>query len=206
MRHKGLIGIAAVLAAIAAGGLAAQATAAEVERLYAKILAPLSESENGEAIGTLTPGTEVAVIAERPGRWEVEVHGWSAPGAESILFIAPGQRIVLARLKLSAAAIRTIEGTKTDRFGQKWERIRVRGWVDRNALVEDVSVVWKKAARIFHKRCTACHALHQPTEFTANQWPHILKIMTKRAALSKKKATLVTKYLQMHAKDRSPSG
>lgn len=74
------------------------------------------------------------------------------------------------------------------------------GYVPSAGLTPDQESVWAAAKALFSKRCSACHALHHTTEFTANQWPTILKTMTKNAALQPDQAALVTQYLQTHAK------
>ena len=52
-----------------------------------------------------------------------------------------------------------------------------------------------------HKQFALCHPGHPSTEFTANQWPSIVKSMVTRTAMTKEENYLVTQYLQKHAKD-----
>ncbi len=68
-------------------------------------------------------------------------------------------------------------------------------------FAKNMNKVWKLAFTLFSERCSMCHALPKTTTFTANQWPATLKVMTRRAAFSKKQADIVSKFLQYHAKD-----
>lgn len=192
--------VPALLLASPAPGVAGDA--ASPHKLFAKTLLPLHDRKGGATIATVTPGTAFAVQKRAGAKLLVAVTGWSPVGGESLLFKALGQRILLARLTRKGVATRKVLKEKEDEYGSPWQRVRITGWVARRAVVADVEKVWKRASRLFHKRCTRCHALHRPTEFTANQWPNILKIMTKRAGLSKARKALVVKYLQTHAKDQ----
>jgi trimethylamine-N-oxide reductase cytochrome c-type subunit TorC len=83
-----------------------------------------------------------------------------------------------------------------------WKEVELDNvWVDSKFLVPDMQDVWKKASKIFHERCSMCHALPKSTTFTANQWPATLKVMTRRAALDKNQTDIVSKFLQYHARD-----
>lgn len=79
-------------------------------------------------------------------------------------------------------------------------RARVQAYLDPSTLTDDQDTVWRHAAKLYQTRCSACHAVHKPTEFTANQWPEILKIMAKNAALQPADLALITEYLQTHAR------
>jgi Dihaem cytochrome c len=161
---------------------------------------PLLADAQRDPLGSVTPGTPLSVIKRAGDLAEVRIDGWSMAGADTVVFAAKGQRIVLAELSANRPANRTVGTRSEDQYGGVWEQVTVTGWVSSSDLVAAVEPVWEKAHALFAKRCTMCHALHQPTEFTANQWPHILQIMTKRAVLTPDQTALVTKYLQTHAR------
>ncbi len=131
---------------------------------------------------------------------EVEITGWSPAGGEKYLFKDVGLRISLAHLSDDGVAKRVVIGTKDDAWGSTWQQVKISGWIKRNDVVADLDTIWKEAAPLYYTRCSRCHSLRKPAEFTANQWPHVLKIMTKRAGFSPEQAALVTALLQNHGK------
>jgi hypothetical protein len=152
------------------------------------------------AAATITPGTALqADGSAASGMQAVTIEAWTQDGADSTLFAAAGRRIVLARLK-DGAAKPPVLATMTDPYGNVWHQVRLMGFAPTADLVPDQESVWVKARALYSKRCSACHALHHTNEFTANQWPTILKTMTRNAALQPDQAALITQYLQTHAK------
>ena len=168
--------------------------------LYAAGSVPLYAAADHSAAATITPGT--ALQADRPaasGMQAVTIEAWTQDGADSTLFAAAGRRIVLAKLK-DGTTRPPVLATMTDPYGNVWHQVRLIGFAPTADLVADQESVWGKARALYSKRCSACHALHHTNEFTANQWPTILKTMTKNAALQPDQAALITQYLQTHAK------
>jgi len=191
-----LLGGPGVAVAIAAAASAAPLASDE----FVATATTLSADSGGTALGEVTPATPVTVAATRADAAQVAIEGWSMHDAPQYLYPAIGQRIVLVTLDAAGQAARTIERSQDDKYGIHWDEVKIVGWVPGANLTADLSTVWQAARTLYQDRCSACHALHRPTEFTANQWPSILKIMTMRAALAPNEAELVTKYLQMHAK------
>lgn len=194
--RPGLAGVAAVLV------LTASSMIATAGQMYARSLAQLSATDQGGSLGTITPGTPVSVsaLATSATHAAIAIDGWSMHDAATVVYAGVGQRIVLANLNERAVAHEKVLGHKRDAYGAQWDHVRIAASIDPKQLTADVSTVWTAAHAIYAARCSACHALHQPTEFTANQWPSILSTMTKNAALDAAQAALVTKYLQIHAR------
>ena len=167
---------------------------------FAKTLLSLRDAIDGAVIAEVMPGTALRVLATKGAWLEVAVSGWSPAGGENYLFKEMGQRIRLAKLTEKGRSLRTVIAEKEDYYENTWQNARLAGWVKAADTAADIDAVWAEASDLFHKRCTRCHALHRPTEFTANQWPSILKIMTVRAGLSADRKALVTQFLQTHAK------
>lgn len=195
---------AAAALAVALVVYAAVGHASSPLRVFATATAPLYQSSHSSVvIGSITPGTALSVAATpAPAavREKVTIEGWAAKGAETVIYQAPNLRIVLITLQQSAVLRRRVFGEQQDSYGTVWQHVKVSGWVVRGRTVPDVSTVWTAAKRLFEARCSTCHALHAPGEFTANQWPGILVAMVKNAALDAEQAALVTKYLQEHAR------
>jgi cytochrome c553 len=194
--------IAALVLAMTA--LAAFPSAAQ-DALYLTTETALVDG-NGTKLATVAPGMPVDVLAQKGDLVRVAVMGWSPEGGESYLFYAIGQRILVARLTEEGVAAAVSQSQQEDDYENLWFDIRVTGWLPRADTGTDVAEVWQAGSALFHQRCTRCHALHRPVEFSANQWPAILKIMTLRAGLKGPDRALVVQYLQTHAKDGPAKG
>mgnify|MGYP001546835861 FL=1 len=183
------------LPAAAAGGQAATTLyALQTSLIYA------NTSGAGPAIGSVTPGTPLQVSGEvKNGLEEFTLDAWSQQGDDTTLFAAQGERIVLVTLADSAPHPKVLSMAKDD-YGNVWNKVELSDFVKSDSLTPDQNAVWKQAITLYSTRCSACHALHKPSEFTVNQWPKILQTMTKNAALQPAEAALVTQYIQAHAK------
>lgn len=174
---------------------------------FANSIVPMyANMDDATQIGSITPGTAVSQKHQdeksKTGREEISLSGWSTKGASSVIYSEIGQRIILATLDSTAFQHEKILNQRTDAYGAVWKQVLVTGWVDPTTFSPDIGSVWASAQDIYDARCSACHALHSPTEFTANQWPGILETMTQKAALSPADAALVTQYLQAHARSQ----
>jgi len=181
-----------------AGAMRADEAAPE----YTKTVTTLHMSARGAILANVMPGTQVTVRSESGGFQQVDITGWSPAGGAAYLFKDIGQRITYAMLSKPGINHRVVVGTKDDDWGGTWEQVTVTGWIDRNDLTDNLDEVWADADKLYETHCSRCHSLRRPEEFTANQWPPVLKIMTKRAGFSADQAALVTMLLQFHAKDQ----
>jgi nitrate/TMAO reductase-like tetraheme cytochrome c subunit len=156
---------------------------------------------DGKPLGKVTTATELAVIKTLGEKTQVRINGWSAYGAETIIFKTIGKRIILALL--NDKAIKSIKKGKTqqDEYEAEWNESSIVGWVKTSDLTKEKDAIWTKANQLFTERCGGCHQSHPPHEFTANQWPNILKAMKDRAGLTSDDQWLLTKFMQNHAKD-----
>jgi hypothetical protein len=151
-------------------------------------------------LGTITPGTPLQVAgSEKNGLLAFTLDAWTQQGDDTTLFAAHGRRIVLANLDKGAPHLKTLSTVK-DEYDNVWNEVELSGFVQSSGLTPDQDAIWTQARALYSARCSACHALHHTDEFTANQWPKILKMMTKNAALQPDQAALVTQYVQTHSK------
>jgi nitrate/TMAO reductase-like tetraheme cytochrome c subunit len=105
----------------------------------------------------------------------------------------------LATLTGGAANLKTISTVKDD-YGNVWNEVQLSGFVQGSGLTSNQDTIWAGASALYSARCSTCHALPRTNQFTANQWPTILKAMTKNAALQPDQIALLTQYLQTHSK------
>lgn len=157
--------------------------------------------KSGNSVGSLTPGTKLDVIKNSGKNSKVRVSGWSAFGAETVIFKQVGKRIILGILDESVISEVKKGKTETDEFESIWNESSFTAWVDSSSLTNSQDKIWNEADNLFKQRCGGCHQAHPPHEFTANQWPNIVKAMKDRAGLTSDDQWLLTKFMQEHAKD-----
>lgn len=193
------------IALLAAMVVTACAAAQGTSTAYVQSETPLA-STDGTALGTALLGAPVTVTAEDGANAQVTVEGWSIANAASVVFLSADQRIPLVSLTDAGQQARTVLESTTDSYGTAWDHVRLAGSVAAADLGPDLSAVWSKASDLYGSTCSACHALHAPAEFTANQWPGSLKSMLPNVSLTDAQIDLITKYLQYHAKDVAAGG
>lgn len=175
-------------------------TALNASSTYASKMTNLM-NKSGNNVGTITPGTKLDIIKKSGENTKVRVSGWSAFGAETVIFKQMGKRIILSILDESVISKVKKGQSKTDEYESVWNQNSFTGWVKTSDLIKSQEKIWEKAENLFKQRCGGCHQAHPPHEFTANQWPNIVKAMKDRAGLSIDDQWLLTKYMQAHAKD-----
>lgn len=190
------------LAALVASLPVVAASGQPEKTLYTLQSSPIyaTVASDGAAIGSVTTGTPLQISGEpKNGLQAFTLDAWSQQGDDTTLFAAQGQRIVLVTLADNAPHPKILSTAK-DSYGNVWNNVELSDFIKLDSLTPDQDSVWKPAIALYSTRCSACHALHKPSEFTVNQWPKILQTMTKNAALQPAEAALVTQYIQTHAK------
>jgi hypothetical protein len=157
------------------------------------------KSTAGATIGTVTPGTNVAIRSTSSGASSVTINGWQPKSAPTVVFQSVDSQVVMVRLSGKSSNVKVVS-SKNDPYGAAWNQVQVTGAIESTALVGSVTPVWSGAAKFYGQKCSQCHTLHQPTEFTSNQWPGIVASMAHNAALSGDQLDLVVRYLQAHAR------
>lgn len=186
-----LAGAACFLVGVACASAAA--VAADAHR-YTKAVTPLLDAAGGKPIGSLQPGIALDVSGQSGADTHVAVHGWSAQGANAVVFAAPNRHIVL----LSGYAGHSALGASQTVGGVVYRAVTVDGWAATTALVDDVQTIWKSAGDLYAQKCGTCHALPAVDSLGLNQWPGIMKTQAVNAALDPNETALLTSYLQMN--------
>ncbi|MGD0635763.1 MAG: hypothetical protein ABSA13_16150 [Beijerinckiaceae bacterium] len=162
---------------------------------YTSAVTPLLDAAGGKPIGSLGPGAALEVRGQSGGATQVAVHGWSAQGANAVVFVAPDRHIVT----LSGLTGHTAEGNTLTSGGTVYHAVTIEGFVTNKALVDDVQTVWKSARDLYAPSCASCHPLPKPNSYSANQWPGIMKTQAANAGLDPDQTTLLTTYLQVQS-------
>ncbi len=163
----------------------------------------------GDAVcGALDPGAPVEGQTPSDGTLTFVLKAWRPQGGRTVLYAVAGLRIRVAVLKdCGRARVKVVERKEDPETGIVWERVEAGPFAaPKSAFAADLTPLWKRAAATYAKACSACHALHAPQEYTANQWPAILRSMLKRTRLREDAAAWVARYLQYHAKDAKNRG
>jgi hypothetical protein len=157
-------------------------------------------ADAGGTIGTVTPATKVAVTSTAMGSSSVVIDGWHPKTESTLIYGGLDSRILLVRMSGSAGSSVQTVATKSDAYHDTWVEVRVTGKVPSAALVPNVGVVWTSGESFYGQRCSTCHTLHSPTQYTVNQWPSLVADMAHNAALSTAQEDLIVSYLQAHAR------
>lgn len=162
----------------------------------------LQPDKSDKPVGRLFVASPLRVLDRKPGWLRISLKGWYQEGAKRVLYALPGKRIFTLVLGRSAAAEPRDLTSQTDGdTGLTWTEAVFEGWIQDQAITDDLDSIWSAAWDLFATRCTVCHQRRIPDKYTANQWGALLKVMGPRTGLPKDDQQLILKYLQHHARD-----
>ena len=144
-----------------------------------------------QPMGYIYKGTKVEKI---DGKYVLP--GWVMDGNEYIVFFSNKERIKLARIDESFIKNFVVKGSMEDDLGVTWKKVELEIVLNKEAkLTSNENSLWTEEKELY-LRCGSCHNLHDEKEFTANQWPQIMKTMQNNAGFTKKEAKKVSLFLQ----------
>ncbi|MGY4677513.1 NapC/NirT family cytochrome c [Pasteurella sp. P03HT] len=130
------------------------------------------------------------------------LQGWQQSGAESIVYMALGKRIILALLeeeaKEQASVIKTVHDDVTD---SEWREVAFTITVPQDKITSDLAALNQFGNKLNQTHCSACHAVIEADHYTANQWIGVVNSMKDRTALTSEEVRALTIYLQRNSKD-----
>ncbi|MGC7589881.1 NapC/NirT family cytochrome c [Bisgaard Taxon 46] len=133
--------------------------------------------------------------------------GWQQVGAESIVYMDLGKRIILALLEEEAKeqvnVIKTVQDEVTD---SEWKEITLNVTVPQDKLTPDLVALNQIGNRLNQTHCSGCHAVIEADHYTANQWIGVVNSMKDRTALTAEEVRALTIYLQRNSKDMVGAG
>lgn len=151
---------------------------------YTNAVTPLLDGAGGKPIGSVAPLAAVTVVSQSGSATHVTIAGFAAANAPGSVFAFADRRIV----EVSGFTGKTAPGAVT-----------VDGWVATSALAADQATVMKAASDLYNQKCSTCHSLRPAGDYTANQWPAIMKTQADNAGLDPGQAALITTYLQIQS-------
>lgn len=166
------------------------------EIMYATSVIGISDSQNSSISGKLLPTSKVQILEKVGDKIKFKVQGFVKDGATNAVYFVPNKRILVT-------AFAKKNNYKFEKIATKdgWDEVSVIGYAKNENFTKDLDGLYKKAKATYTENCSMCHPLHPENEFSANQWPSMIKSMVNRTPMSKDQNFLVVQYLQKHAKD-----
>ncbi|MFA7083749.1 MAG: cytochrome C [Arcobacteraceae bacterium] len=169
---------------------------------YSSSVKNLFESaDSSGSKGRLLPTSKIKILEKNGENIKIEIEGYMKDGVSSAVYYSIGKRILVAGLSKNAEFEFKTISTSKDEEGVEWQKVSFTAFTKNDNLTDDLNDLYKNAQAIFDVNCATCHPGHPSSEYTANQWPSIIKSMLTRTAMTKDENFLVTQYLQKHAKD-----
>ncbi|QLB13067.1 trimethylamine-N-oxide reductase (cytochrome c) cytochrome c-type subunit TorY [Bisgaardia hudsonensis] len=168
--------------------------------LYNKSIST-AQTENGSEV-RLMPYATLTDWNNDGQQITAELHGWQQAGAESIIYMELGKRIIVALLEEEAKSqvkvIKTIQDEVTD---SEWKEVLLTVKIPQGQLTTDLTALNQVGNQLNQTHCSSCHAVISADHFTANQWIGVVNSMKDRTALTAEEVRILTIYLQRNSKD-----
>ena len=157
-------------------------------------------SQDGKTIGEVQILTPIEVISNDGSVAKIKIKG----------VVSENYQLQIQKNMKEAEiyAIFTNEAEANFKKGKKLEDDYGEIWyegiyeISSDAVAKDAKALYAEAKTNYEQICSACHRLHEPNSFTANQWPANLQEMINAnyVALEGDDLNLIVKYLQHNAK------
>lgn len=161
---------------------------------------PVQPASLGD-LGTVYPATALKVLNTDADKREVEISGSQMKGAEQVIYLEQGQRLILASLTEQGQKALKINGDFVkDAYDNEWRPVTLTATITAPVL-SDRKPLWSYAENLDNVYCASCHAKISSKHFTVNAWPAVNKGMGARTDISPQDLDILTKYFQYNAKD-----
>lgn len=175
---------------------ATESTPKDAETVY-----PIQSISMGE-LGTINPTTELKVLSTDGNKRVVNIQAYQMKGAEQVLYLARGQRAIVATLTEQGIAALKTDNYVADEYGNEWRSAELTAEIDAPVL-DSQQPIWQYAQELDNVYCSTCHAIIPANHFTVNAWAPVAKGMGERTDITDEDLQLLTNYFQHHAKDAS---
>ncbi|MFT7315254.1 MAG: trimethylamine-N-oxide reductase (cytochrome c) cytochrome c-type subunit TorY [Paraglaciecola sp.] len=152
------------------------------------------------SLGTILPATELQVISSDSDKRTVQINGYQMKGAEKVMYIAEGQRAIIALLSEEGIGKLVLGDFKEDIYGNQWASASLTAEINEPVL-DKLKPLWRYADQLDNVYCSTCHSKIPPDHFTVNAWATVVKSMGERTNISVLNLQILTKFLQSNAKD-----
>lgn len=161
-----------------------------------------SGADDAKSVGKVLPTTPFEVVKVQGDKALVKITGWNQGKIKRVVYYSKGERIISAVFSKKAKYEIKVLETLNKVAGSKkpWTKVEVTTWVDNKGFIDDIKPLFAEAKSLLDTNCGLCHAAHPTHEYSANQWPSVIKAMFPRTPMSKEQKHLITQYAQKHAK------
>jgi len=161
--------------------------------------------KNNKDIAHITILTPVEVLKKSPNFTTIKIKGFRQESYPQMVVrdMKRGELYVEFDENKEDLALKSFKVLKSyeDDYGEVWQEVEGTFQIKSSALTSKVQKLNKKAQTTYEKTCSMCHRLHEPHDFTVNQWPHLIQSMEDQAPIEPLAKQLIIKYLQHNAKD-----
>ncbi|WP_246201650.1 NapC/NirT family cytochrome c [Budvicia diplopodorum] len=166
----------------------------------AEVVFPAQPIQLGN-LGTAYPATALKVTKTTGTQREITIEGSQMKGAEQVIYLSQGQRLILASLSEEGEKALQINGDFTkDQYDNEWRPVSLKATINEPVLAKQ-EPLWAYAENLDNVYCSGCHAKISATHYTVNAWPAVAKGMGARTDISPEDLEILTKYFQYNAKD-----
>ena len=159
-------------------------------------------SQEGKAIGEVQILTPIEVLPGDGGVTKIKIKGVVSENYQLQIQKNMKEAEIYATFTSEADA-NFKKGKKIeDDYGEVWYEVEGVYEISSDAVAKDAKALYADAKTNYEQICSACHRLHEPNSFTANQWPASMQEMINAnyVALEGDDLNLIVKYLQHNAK------
>lgn len=168
--------------------------------LYTLAMTTAQLPQGGEV--RLLPYAELHQWKEEGEQVKATIKGWQQEGAESVVYMDLGKRIMVALLPDEAQSKVNIVNTVFDNVtNSNWKEINVEIIAPKTAVTANIMALNQFGDNLNQTHCSGCHAPIGADHYTANQWIGVVNSMKDRTSMSADDVRAVTIYLQRNAKD-----
>ncbi|WGE34635.1 NapC/NirT family cytochrome c [Actinobacillus genomosp. 1] len=168
--------------------------------LYNLAMAPAKTVQGGEI--RLLPFAELHQWKQDGDKVSGTIKGWQQVGAESVLYMGLGQRIMVGLVGDEVKDKLTVHQTVNDSVtNSDWKEVSVEVSLPKTAVTSDLNALNNFGNNLNQTHCSGCHAPIGADHYTANQWIGVVNSMKDRTSMSADDVRAVTIYLQRNAKD-----
>lgn len=176
------------------------AVADNSQPLYAQSISTAQTTSGGEV--RLMPYATLINWKNDGQKTTATLKGWQQVGAESIVYMELGKRIILALLEEDAKdqvnVLKTVQDDITD---SEWKEVTLELSIPQDKLTPNLVALNQIGNKLNQTHCSGCHAVIEANHYTANQWIGVVNSMKDRTALTAEEVRALTIYLQRNSKD-----
>ncbi|OOH91359.1 nitrate reductase [Pasteurellaceae bacterium 15-036681] len=167
--------------------------------LYSLTMSP-AQFAGGEA--RLMPYAELHNWKEEGDKVTATINGWQQVGAESVVYMDLGKRIMVALLNDDVKdKVNVVKAVHDDVTNSEWKEINFDISMPKSAVTANIEALNSFGHNLNQTHCSGCHAPIGADHYTSNQWIGVVNSMKDRTSMSADDVRAVTIYLQRNAKD-----